>query len=123
MTEGLDFDDITAAAKRLDGVAHRTPVITSHTIDDIVGARVFNKAENLQRMGAFKFRGAYNRIAQLSADERERGVCAWSSGNHAQAVALAARVDRHHRRHPDARGRTGQQARGDRGLRRERAHL
>ena len=92
MTDGLDFDDIKAAAERLDGVAHRTPVITAHTVDDLVGAQVFAKAENLQRMGAFKFRGAYNRIAQLSAEERERGVCAWSSGNHAQAVALAARV-------------------------------
>jgi threo-3-hydroxy-L-aspartate ammonia-lyase len=92
MTNGLTFDDIRAAAARLDGVAHRTPVITSHAVNGLVGASVFGKAENLQRAGAFKFRGAYNRISQLSPDERERGVCAWSSGNHAQAVALAARV-------------------------------
>ena len=89
---GLTFDDITAAAARLDSVAHRTPVITSSAIDAISGAQLVFKAENLQRAGAFKFRGAYNRIAQLSDDERARGVCAWSSGNHAQAVALAARV-------------------------------
>jgi threo-3-hydroxy-L-aspartate ammonia-lyase len=92
MSDGLTFDDIQAAAARLDGVAHRTPVITSHAINALVGATVFGKAENLQRGGAFKFRGAYNRISQLSPEERERGVCAWSSGNHAQAVALAARV-------------------------------
>ncbi|HEY2296776.1 MAG TPA: pyridoxal-phosphate dependent enzyme [Jatrophihabitans sp.] len=92
MTNGLTFDDIRAAAARLDGVAHHTPVVTSHAIDGLVGASVFGKAENLQRAGAFKFRGAYNRISHLSPDERERGVCAWSSGNHAQAVALAARV-------------------------------
>jgi threo-3-hydroxy-L-aspartate ammonia-lyase len=92
VTDGLAFDDITTAAGRLDGVAHRTPVITSQAIDATTGARVFCKAENFQRAGAFKFRGAYNRIAQLTPEERERGVCAWSSGNHAQAVALAARV-------------------------------
>lgn len=91
MTDGLGFDEITRAAERLDGVAHRTPVITSHAVDAATGAQVFGKAENFQRAGAFKFRGAYNRIAQLTPDERERGVCAWSSGNHAQAVALAAR--------------------------------
>ncbi len=89
---GLTFDDITAAAARLDGVAHRTPTITSRALNDISGADLVFKAENLQRAGAFKFRGAYNRIAQLSPDELARGVCAWSSGNHAQAVALAARV-------------------------------
>jgi threonine dehydratase len=89
---GLTFDDITAAAARLDGVAHRTPTLTSRALDKISGAHLVFKAENLQRAGAFKFRGAYNRIAQLSPDERARGVCAWSSGNHAQAVALAAQV-------------------------------
>ena len=92
MSDGLTFEDIRAAATRLDAVAHRTPVVSSHSIDAMLGAEVFGKAENLQRAGAFKFRGAYNRISQLSLDERERGVCAWSSGNHAQAVALAARV-------------------------------
>lgn len=88
----LTFDDITAAAVRLESVAHRTPIITSSALDAISGAALVFKAENLQRAGAFKFRGAYNRIAQFTADERARGVCAWSSGNHAQAVALAARV-------------------------------
>ncbi len=89
---GLTFDDITAAAARLDGVAHRTPTLTSRALDELSGAHLVFKAENLQRAGAFKFRGAYNRISQLTPDERERGVCAWSSGNHAQAVALAAQV-------------------------------
>ena len=81
-----------AAAARLRGVAHRTPVVTSRTLDARVGARVFLKCENLQRMGAFKFRGAYNRIAQLDAAERARGVVAFSSGNHAHGVALAAQL-------------------------------
>jgi threo-3-hydroxy-L-aspartate ammonia-lyase len=85
-------DDVRAAARVLDGVAERTPVLTSRTLDELVGARVFIKAENLQRVGAFKFRGAYNRIASLSDDERARGVVAFSSGNHAQAVALASRL-------------------------------
>lgn len=89
---GLTFDDITAAAARLETVAHRTPTMTSSALDTLSGARLVFKAENLQRAGAFKFRGAYNRIVQLTAHERARGVCAWSSGNHAQAVALAARV-------------------------------
>ncbi len=88
----VSYDDIADAARRLDGVAHRTPVITSATVDDRVGARVFLKCENLQRMGAFKFRGAYNALAQLSDAERARGVVAFSSGNHAQAVALASRL-------------------------------
>jgi threonine dehydratase len=73
-------------------VAHRTPVVTSRTLDARVGAAAFLKCENLQRMGAFKFRGAYNRIAQLSPAERAGGVVAFSSGNHAQGVALAARI-------------------------------
>jgi threonine dehydratase len=74
------------------GVAHRTPVLTSTTLDARVQAKVFLKSEMFQRMGAFKFRGAYNAVASLSAEERERGVCAVSSGNHAQAVTLAARL-------------------------------
>jgi threonine dehydratase len=86
----LDLDRIRAAARRLDGVAHRTPVVTSRTLDARTGATVFLKAENLQRGGAFKFRGAYNAISCLEPATRARGVCAWSSGNHAQAVALAA---------------------------------
>ncbi len=81
-----------AAAERLLGVAHRTPVVTSRTLDARVGAAAFLKCENLQRMGAFKFRGAYNRIAQLTPAERTGGVVAFSSGNHAQGVALAARI-------------------------------
>jgi len=80
-------DDVLAAAERLEGVAHRTPVFTSRTLDALAGGRVFLKAENLQRGGAFKFRGAYNTIAQLPPGT---GVAAFSSGNHAQAVALAA---------------------------------
>jgi threonine dehydratase len=86
------FDDVVAAAGRLRGVAHRTPVITSATLDERLGARAYLKAENLQRMGAFKFRGAYNRLAQLDGAARERGVVAFSSGNHAQGVALAAKL-------------------------------
>ena len=86
----LSLADVEAAAGRLAGVAHRTPVLTSRTLDDRVGASVFLKAEPYQRSGAFKFRGAYNRLAQLSDDERRAGVVAFSSGNHAQAVALAA---------------------------------
>lgn len=88
----LTFADIEAAAARLKGVAHRTPVITSRTLDELVGAKVFLKAENLQRMGAFKFRGGYNAVNTLRAEERARGVVAFSSGNHAQAVALAAKL-------------------------------
>jgi len=86
------YDDVARAAGRLDGVAHRTPVLTSRTLDERLGARVFLKAENLQRMGAFKFRGAYNAISRLSAAERGRGILTFSSGNHAQAVALASRL-------------------------------
>src|ERR1700722_5757149 len=88
----VTFDDVVAAAARLRGVAHRTPAITSATLDERLGARAYLKAENLQRMGAFKFRGAYNRLAQLDAAERKRGVVAFSSGNHAQGVALAAKL-------------------------------
>ncbi len=84
--------DVRAAAERLRGVAHRTPVVTSRTLDARTGATAFLKCENFQRMGAFKFRGAYNRIAQLSPRERTAGVVAFSSGNHAQGVALAARL-------------------------------
>ena len=86
------FDDVCAAAERLRGIAHRTPVVTSKTLDERTGARVYLKAENLQRVGAFKFRGAYNTIAQLDTEQRRRGVVAFSSGNHAQGVALAARL-------------------------------
>ncbi|HUZ97754.1 MAG TPA: threo-3-hydroxy-L-aspartate ammonia-lyase [Gaiellaceae bacterium] len=88
----ISLDDVRAAAARLDGVANRTPVFTSRTLDDRVGASVHVKAECFQRGGAFKFRGAYNKIASLSPDRRSRGVLAYSSGNHAQAVAIAARL-------------------------------
>jgi threo-3-hydroxy-L-aspartate ammonia-lyase len=88
----IGLDDVQAAARRLDGIAHRTPVLSSRTLDARVGARVLIKAECLQRTGSFKFRGAYNKISSLSEDERGRGVAAFSSGNHAQAVALAARL-------------------------------
>jgi len=86
------YADVAAAARRLEGVAHRTPVLTSRTLDERLGARLFLKAENLQRMGAFKFRGAYNAISRLSDGERRRGILAYSSGNHAQAIALASRL-------------------------------
>jgi threonine dehydratase len=88
----VGFDRVRQAAERLRGVAHRTPVATSRTLDERLGARLFLKCENLQRMGAFKFRGAYNAVAQLGPDERARGVLAYSSGNHAQAIALACRL-------------------------------
>lgn len=88
----LHFTDIRTAAARLKGIAHRTPVLRSHTLDEMLGLQVFMKAENLQRMGAFKFRGAYNAVSALSPAERARGVVSFSSGNHAQAVALAARM-------------------------------
>lgn len=87
----VTFADVREAAARLQGIAHRTPVLTSRTLNALVGAEVFIKAENFQRIGAFKFRGAYNAAAQLPPDRLARGIAAYSSGNHAQAVALAAR--------------------------------
>ncbi len=84
------IEEVRAAAERLRGIAHRTPVLQSRTLDALVGAKVYLKCENFQRVGAFKFRGAYNALASLSAKERARGVVAYSSGNHAQGVALAA---------------------------------
>lgn len=86
------YDDVLTAAGRLEGVAHRTPVLTSRTADARTGAKLFFKAENLQRMGAFKFRGAYNAIAALPAEAKARGVVTFSSGNHAQAIALAGNL-------------------------------
>lgn len=86
----LTLDDVRAAAGRIEGAAHRTPVLTSGTLDAMTGAEVFLKGENFQKAGAFKFRGAFNKISSLSEDELRRGVVAWSSGNHAQAVTLAA---------------------------------
>ncbi len=87
----LTLDDVRDAAARLKGIAHRTPVITSRTLNARVGAEVFVKCENFQRVGAFKFRGAYNAAARLTPDQLAKGIAAFSSGNHAQAVALAAR--------------------------------
>lgn len=87
----VSYDDVLGAAARLRGVAHRTPVLRSRTLDELVGREVHLKCENLQRMGAFKFRGAYNAVARLDRDQRAQGIAAYSSGNHAQAVALAAR--------------------------------
>jgi threonine dehydratase len=85
-----DYRDIEAAAQRIEGVAHRTPVLTSRTADAISGAHLFFKCENFQRMGAFKFRGAYNAIARFTDAQRAAGVLTYSSGNHAQAIALSA---------------------------------
>jgi len=86
------YDDVAAAHERIRQHARRTPVLTSATIDAMTGAKVHFKCENLQRMGAFKFRGAYNALSQLSPEARKRGVVGFSSGNHAQAVALASRM-------------------------------
>src|SRR5256886_5137904 len=88
----VQYADVAAAAERLAGHAHRTPVMSSRTVDERTGAQVFFKCENFQRMGAFKFRGAYNAMSRLAPHERERGVLAYSSGNHAQAVALAGKL-------------------------------
>lgn len=87
----VTFPDIQSAARRLAGHAQRTPVMTSRTLDALVDARVYLKCETFQRGGAFKFRGAYNAISQLSDEEKARGVVTYSSGNHAQAVALVCR--------------------------------
>ena len=88
----VSFEDVKDAARRLKGIAHRTPVATSRTLDDRLSARLFLKCENLQRAGAFKFRGAYNAVSKLTPEERARGVLTYSSGNHAQATALACRL-------------------------------
>ncbi len=88
----IAYTDIEQAAARLAGIAHRTSVLTSRTFNHLTGAEVFFKAENFQRTGSFKFRGAYNCLSQLSPEERDRGVLAFSSGNHAQGVALAGKL-------------------------------
>ncbi|MER6629517.1 pyridoxal-phosphate dependent enzyme [Streptomyces sp. NPDC000987] len=90
-TPPVTFDDVREAAARLSGVAHRTPVLRSRTLDALVGAEVHLKCENFQRVGAFKFRGAYNAASRLTPGQLARGIAAYSSGNHAQAIALAAR--------------------------------
>lgn len=86
------YDDVAAAARRIEGQAHRTPVLTSRTIDRELGAQLFFKCENLQRMGAFKFRGAFNALSRFDERQRRAGVVAFSSGNHAQAIALSAGI-------------------------------
>ena len=86
------FSDVQSAAALLAGIAHRTPVMRSETLDQRVNAQVFLKCENFQRMGAFKFRGAYNAMARLSVAQKQRGVLTHSSGNHAQAIALSGRL-------------------------------
>lgn len=92
LADAVTIDDIRAASARLDGIAKRTPVMTSRRLDELIGAHVFLKCENLQRVGAFKFRGAYNALSLLRDDARRSGVIAYSSGNHAQGVACAAAV-------------------------------
>ncbi|MEP6987336.1 MAG: pyridoxal-phosphate dependent enzyme, partial [Chloroflexota bacterium] len=88
----VTYADVVSAAAQIAPVAHRTPIVTSHTLDERVGANVFLKCENLQRMGAFKFRGAYNAMSRLSDAEKARGVITFSSGNHAQAIALSGKL-------------------------------
>jgi len=92
MTRDVTYADVAAAHDRIKAHARRTPVLDSATVDGLTGAKVFFKCENFQRMGAFKFRGAYNALSQLTPQAQERGVVAFSSGNHAQAVALAGRM-------------------------------
>jgi threonine dehydratase len=92
MTSAVALDEVRAAAARIAGVATRTPLLSNPVLDAATGARIFLKPENLQRTGSFKFRGAYNRLAAIPADRRAAGVVAFSSGNHAQGVALAAKL-------------------------------
>ena len=92
MKELPTYDEVVAAAARIQGHAHNTPVLTSRTANDLLGAQVFFKCENLQRMGAFKFRGAFNALSRFTPEQRKAGVVAFSSGNHAQAIALSARL-------------------------------
>ncbi len=92
MLQQPTFDDVAAAARRLQGHAHRTPVNRSTTANQLLGAEVFFKCENFQRMGAFKFRGAFNALSRFTPQQKSKGVIAFSSGNHAQAIALSARL-------------------------------
>src|ERR671919_380111 len=87
----VSYADVAAAHERIKPHARRTPVMTSRQVDELTGASVFFKCENLQRMGAFKFRGAYNALSQLGDEAKKRGVVAFSSGNHAQAIALSGK--------------------------------
>jgi threonine dehydratase len=88
----VQYADVAVAAERLDGIANRTPVLTSRTVDERTGASAFFKCENFQRVGAFKFRGAYNALSEFTEEQKEQGVIAYSSGNHAQAIALAGQL-------------------------------
>jgi threonine dehydratase len=92
MSQLPTYADIVAASERIKGHAHRTPVLTSRTANEELGAQLFFKAENMQRMGAFKFRGAYNALSRFTPEQKRAGVVAFSSGNHAQAIALSARL-------------------------------
>jgi threonine dehydratase len=112
------YDDVIAAAARLEGHAHRTPVLRSTTANERWGAQFFFKCENFQRMGAFKFRGAFNALSKFDAAQRKGGVIAFSSGNHAQAIALSARLLGDAGRHRHAQGRAGRQGGRHQGLRR-----
>ena len=124
MQLAIRFDDVAQAAQRLHGVAHRTPVLTSRHADELTGARVFFKCENFQRMGAFKFRGAFNALSQFTPEQRKAGAIAFSSGNHAQAVALSARLlgmpVGHRHAAGRAAGQAGRHARLPAGRRRQR---
>src|SRR3954463_1137444 len=91
-TLAVSYDDVAAASERIEGRVHRTPVVRSRALDERAGRELFLKCENLQRAGSFKIRGATNRLLGLTEAERARGVVAFSSGNHAQAVALASRA-------------------------------
>ncbi len=119
----VSYADVAAAAERLAGYAHRTPVMTSRTVDARTGATVFFKCENFQRIGAFKFRGAFNALSRLPDEQKRRGVLTYSSGNHAQAVAHAGRTARREGRDRDAAGRAAGQARRDARLRRGDHHV
>jgi threo-3-hydroxy-L-aspartate ammonia-lyase len=88
----VTITDVQAAQERILGIAHRTPVLTSRIINDRTNSQVFFKCENFQRTGAFKFRGAYNALAQLSVTQKQTGVLTYSSGNHAQAIALSGKL-------------------------------
>ncbi|MCK5342486.1 MAG: pyridoxal-phosphate dependent enzyme, partial [Candidatus Heimdallarchaeota archaeon] len=88
----VSYEDVLAAAKRIENVANHTPVLTSRTLNQMANGLVFLKCENLQRVGAFKFRGAYNTLSQLSDAQMKQGVITHSSGNHAQAIALASQI-------------------------------
>ena len=92
MINAPTYADIESAAKILTDVAHRTPVLSSRLINDIVGAEVYFKCENFQRVGAFKFRGGFHAVSKLAEQDAQKGVCTHSSGNHAQAIALAAQI-------------------------------